>query len=340
MPFTEKTKYRLWLKVRVGKFLDTPENALTASIAGRTITVESERRQQPLSEASWLVIGCRDFETEDQAREFGEELRRAAHLAGLCTRMGVDAGDPGEDRTVSWVNPEMLGIGRGKYRDLRLGSDVHGVVVLPDDGNTVFFRASQPTVTVLSSADHFVGALEEASLESDAGRSGSPSIRRAIRILNLAEMNEDPIAKVVLAVSTVEGLANDPPWTEGQSELIERAAVWLEQDHSDGEEAEQVINAIRQVRRESIRQRVKRLLEANNLSSVWDDWNKLYKRRSSLFHGRSKAGGERQGSHLEKTELHRLGQEATKLCARIVLSVAKREGIAVPDRARAHFGVE
>ena len=111
-------------------------------------------------------------------------------------------------------------------------------------------------------------------------------------------MNEDPIAKVVLAVSTVEGLANDPPWTEGQSELIERAAVWLEQDHSDGEEAEQVINAIRHVRRESIRQRVKRLLEANNLSSVWDDWNKLYNRRSSLFHGRSEAGGERQGSHL------------------------------------------
>ena len=336
----KKTKYRLWLKLRVGRSLATSENALTASIAGRTVTIESERRPQPLSEASWLVMGCRGFETEDQAWGFGEELRRAAHLAGLCARVGVDAGDPGEDRTLSWVNPEILGIGRGEYRDLRLGPDVHGIVVLPDDGNTVFFRGGRATGQARSSADHFVGALEEALSESDALRSGSRSIRRAIRVLNIAEINEDSIAKVVLAVSTVEGLANDPSWTDGQRELIESAAVWLERAHSDGEEARQVITAIRQVRKVSIRQRIRRLLAANDLSSVWPDWDKLYARRSRLFHGQTGVGGEQRGSHLEESDLHGLGQKAIKLCARIVLSMAKREGIAVPDRARVHFGVE
>ena len=40
--------------------------------------------------------------------------------------------------------------------------------------------------------------------------------------------SEDPIAKLVLAVSTTEGLATDQPWTDGQQELISGAAAWLE----------------------------------------------------------------------------------------------------------------
>ena len=61
---------------------------LTALIADRTVTIESENRGEPLSKTSWLVMSCRGFETEAQAREFGEELRRATHLAGLCNRLG------------------------------------------------------------------------------------------------------------------------------------------------------------------------------------------------------------------------------------------------------------
>ena len=64
---------------------------------------------------------------------------------------------------------------------------------------------------------------------------------------------------------------------------------------------------VRQVRKESIRQRIRKLLQANDLSSVWQDWNRLYKRRSDLFHGRSEEGSEHRGSHLEKSQLARAG---------------------------------
>ena len=332
----EKTKYRLWLKFRVGKSLNTEDGALTASIAGRTVTIESEDRGKPLSKTSWLIMNCRGFETEAQARQFGEELRRATHLAGLCNRMGVDAGDPAEDRTMSWLNPEVF---RRLNPDKRLAPDVHGIVILPDDGNNVFARG-RANAQVLSNTGHFVRSLEECLPEDKALRSGPPSIRRAIRVLNLAEINEDPIAKLVLAVSTIEGLATDPPWTDEQQKLIESAAVWLEGARGDGEEAMQVLEAIRQVRRESIRQRIRKLLQANDLSNVWRDWDRLYKRRCGLFHGRSEAGSEHRGSHLEESTLSELGQEAIKLSARIVLSMAKREGLAVPGRAKVHFGVD
>ena len=332
----KKTTYRLHLKFRVGKSLGTEDSSLTASIAGRTVTIESEDRGQPLSETSWLVMSCWGFETEDQARVFGEELRRATHLAGLCNRLGVDARDPGEDRTLSRLNPKLF---RSMNPEKRLAPDVHGIVVLPDDGKNVFSHA-RANVQVLANTGHFVRSLEECLPENGPLRSGSPSMRRAIRVLSLAEIAEDPIAKLVLAVSTIEGLATDPPWTDGQRVLIDSAAEWLERAHGDREEAIQVLEAIRHVRRESIRQRIRKLLQSNDLSNVWRDWDRLYTRRSSLFHGRSEEGTEHRGSHLEESSLRALGEEAIKLCARIVLSMARREGIPVPGLAKVHFEVE
>ena len=336
----KKIRYRLWLKLRVGKALATKKTTLTASVAGREVVIESESESQPLKEASWLLIGCRGFEAEDDARNFGEKLRRAAHMAGLCARVGVDAGDPGENRTVSWFNPEVLRESGALDPDKRLGPDIHGLLVLPDDGKTVFLRMGMPTASVRSNAGDFVRALQDALSESDEPGGDSPSIRRAVRVLNLAEMNTDPIAKMVLAVSTVEGLAADPPWTDAQQGLIEGAAAWLERTHRDGEEVGQVTKAIREIRRGSIRQRIRKMLDSNDLSDLWLDWDALYGKRSRLFHGGRTAGSEERGDHLAESELNVLGQEALTLCGRIVLSMAKREGIPVPSRAGVHFGVE
>ncbi len=336
----EQCGYRLWLKFRIGKPLHSEEPLLTASIAGRSVMIESEGGRQPLSKASWLVMGCRGFETEDLARRFGEALRRAVHLAGLCARVGVDAGDPGEDRSLSWLNPEAIPAEiRRRYPERRVGPDVHGIVILPDDENTLFLKLRAEAVA-RSNAEYFVEALEQALPDGDVRPQGSPSIRRAIRLLNLAEMNEDPIAKAVLAIATVEGLSVDPPWTDDQAKLIEDAADWLEVAHADEESAGQVIEAIRRVRKESIRQRIRKLLAVNDLSGLWRAWDRLYARRSNLLHDRSTAGGEARGTHLEQSELHNFGHEATTLAAQIVLSIAKRNGMLVPGRAKVHFGVE
>lgn len=131
----KKVPYRLWLKLRVGTALATQEVALTASLAGREVTIKSERSE----------------------------------------------GDP-------IVSPGAMGVG------------------------------------VASSGKR---------------------MRRAVRVLNLAEMNKDPIARVVLAISTVEGLAADHGWTERQKELITDAADWLERAHGGEEATGQVIEAIR-----------------------------------------------------------------------------------------------
>ena len=177
------------------------------------IRIESETKSQPLSKATWWVIGCRGFDAEGDAREFGQRLRRAVHLAGLCARVGVDAGDPGEDRTVSWLSPQFVRESGALDPDTRIGPDIHGLLVLPDDGKTLFLRM-RATGTVRSNAGNFVQALQEAFPESDVSGDDCHSIRRAVRVLNLAQMSTDPIAKVVLSVSAIEGLATDPSWTD------------------------------------------------------------------------------------------------------------------------------
>lgn len=336
----EKVPYRLWLKFRVGKTLATEEVALTASVAGREVRIKSERQSQPLSKASWLLAECRGFETEEAAWTFGEELRRAVHLAGLCAKVGTDAADLGQDRTASWVNPEALRRIGALDPDARLGPDIHGILVLPDDGNTLFVRFGQANLTVRSNADDFVRALEEAFPKPEASGTEGPAIRRAVRVLYLAEMNNDPIAKIVLSISTVEGLAAGPSWTERQKELIANIADWLEREHGGEEATEQVIEAILRTRHTSIRQRVRNMLAANGLLPLWEEWEALYLKRSRLFHDSGGDTGEQRGDHLEEPELHTVAQEAMTLCGRIVLSLAKRGGIAIPSRASVHFGVE
>ncbi|MCY3678945.1 MAG: hypothetical protein OXH66_15380 [Gemmatimonadetes bacterium] len=336
----EKRKgYRLRLKFRVGQALATEETALTAAVAGREVTIESGQ-SKPLSEASWLLIECRGFETEDDARDFGEGLRRAVHLAGLCVRVGVDAGDPGEDRTVSWVNEDFLRRRGVLDPDTRIVPDIHGILVLPDDGNALIFGMGQAELTVRSNADGFVRALEEAFPGSDVSGGDFSSIRRAIRVLSLAEMSTDPIAKIVLAISTIEGLATDPSWTDEQKQMIESTVAWVERTHDDGEETRQIVEAIRKIRHRSIRQRIRKMLASNDLSDLWQDWEDLYSKRSQLYHGKDSSDAEGRGDHLTESELHALGQEAMKLCVKIVLSMAILEGISVPSQASVHFGVE
>ena len=178
----EKIKYLLRLKLRVGKPLATEESTLTVSVANTTVTIKSDINSEPLSKATWLVFQSRGFETKDDARGFGERLRRAVHLVGLCARVGVDAGDPGDDRTLSWVNPEILHNG-GLVANTRIGPDVHGIVVVPDDEKNLFVRMGPASVNVRSNADDFVQALVEALPERDVSGSDFPYQIHVVRYI-------------------------------------------------------------------------------------------------------------------------------------------------------------
>lgn len=320
--------YRTRLKVRIGKSLSTSATSLKAQFSDRDVTVKSNKPDQPLREASWLVIAAHGFDTECKARKFGEKLRRAAHMAGLCTLVGVDGRALGDDRTTthfSAAGQEWLRSRGALQANEQLIDDIHGLTVLPDDEN---IRVVDATAAgrVLHDARDFIIAIEEAVTEAV-----SQDVEHAIHVLNLAYINQSPLAKVVLAVSSIEALAQtNDTWTPHQRQIIDRAIEYVEAEFADGDGAHEVAVAIRRMHQYSLRQQAKQLMAKHDLMALWRDWEDVYGRRSSLFHG---------GANREHGDVVEFAGHALKVCGTIVLSIAQRQGAVLPTSARVHFGV-
>ena len=299
-----------------------------ANFKGREIVLSSARDNESLGEAWWLVIGARGFATETEAREFGEELRCATQLAGLCTFVGVDGRSCGDDRPQAGFSPEgekWLRELRGLQPEHRLLPDVHGLSIAPADQETQFMSMNA-TGELAHDPEEFIRSIEEATAK------GVPdNVMRAIRVLNHAQITKSPLAQVVLAISSVEALsAVNAGWSDSQIEMIEHAKNWITSKFGDADEAREVGEAISKVRTQSLRQEAKQLLKENGLMAYWQEWNQVYKRRSDLFHGRT--GG-------DERDVVELGQDAVMICGKIVLSIARRAGAVLPMAARTRFNL-
>ena len=273
-------------------------------------------------------MSSRGFANEREAFEHGEQLRSAAHLAGLCTSVGVDGRALGEDRTTTHIGAageELLrSLGVQKAGE-KVVDDVHGLIVMPDDENIRIF-AAEARGHATHDSRKFILAIEEA-----ATKGVSHEVEHAIHVLNQAHINESPLAKVVLTISSIEALSDqNKSWTPSQREIIDRATALVHTEFTDSVAVREVTDAIRRMRPVSLRQQAKRLLEQYDLLTWWEDWEDVYGRRSSLFHG---------GANREHGEVAELAADAMKVCARIVLSIAKRQGALLPTAAQVHFGV-
>ncbi len=302
------------------------------------MTIKSEGESQlPLSEVDWLIFESSGFKTEEEGRIFGEKLRQALHMAGVCCRVGLDARNYGDNQKLSDVNPEIISAIYGESCNVL--PDVHGITVFRDDNDFIPPIQGCANLKGGRNADIFTQVLQEIFSKNSENVSGSESIQMAIRVLNLADASSDSIAKLVLSVSTVEGLAKEPKWTTEQTNRIDWIVESIENGHEDIEGAEMVISAIKEIRsRVSVGRRVKHLWNHHNLSELLPEWDKIYKKRSRLFHRDSK--GNAPAGNLEDSELCALSEDAFKLCTTIILTIAYQSGIFVPQRAATSFDLK
>ena len=297
--------FRLYLQVRIGKALRTDEAFLTTDLEGREVRIRASLGPS-ISKAEWLVFEARGFPTESEAHTFGERLRANVELAALCSSPGVDTG---LDEVLGWVHEEY-GRPAGRLKPhQRRGPDVHGLLILPDDDNTVFSR-SRAKGTTVSSLERFLAALRDLA---DQPSITEPALALSVRLLNLARINAEPRARIVLAVSAVESVAGDENWSAEQRDLIDKLAAGI----ADPE----VKDAVERMHRISIRQGIRRVLRCNRLDHLWKEWDDLYKRRSRLFHG---------GGEFTNQEIGELASTATQLCDEIIFGIIKQQGIKLP----------
>ena len=300
----ETSGFRLRLQAQIGRTLTTDQTVLTTSLAGKEVTIRS-RDGKPLSGTEWIVLEARGFPTEPEARVFGERLRANVQLAALCSHLGADTG---LDNVLSqfYVDPP----------NRRSMPEVHGLSVFPDDDSLSFPTATAKATPILDPA-LFLGAMRELAEQSSIVES---TVALPVRLLNLAFINPQPLARIVLAVSAVENVAEDEDWTSEQHALIKNLATEIEDP--------EVKEAVKRMRKISIRQGIKRVLSRNSLGHLWGEWDDLYERRSRLFHG---------GREFTKQEAQKLASDALRLCGKIILTIVKRNGITLPSVASEKF---
>lgn len=309
--------WRIRLRFRTGKALNTDDTERWLEIASRPVRLSSLKDGQPLKEARWLVMGATGLRSEPEAREFGEHLKLAMAFSSLCCRLGVDLG---HDLPTSV--PGSVLIDAFRERDgTEVRANVHGLDVFPDDRPTRFF-VMEADVSVLASAERFLAHVEWAApLLPEA----LPNTRHAITLLNAALMSMEPLSRLALAISAVEMLGQGEQWSRGQRGLLERLACAADSaDDVDPAEAAEVADAIRRsTHRLGLRQGVLRVLDALDLDHLKSEWDAVYGKRSGLFHGTLR---------LTQGEVSQIADEAFTLCARIVLAAAEAEGAPSPDR--------
>ena len=284
--------FDLRLQVKIGRYLTTDETVLTTSFAGKSVTIKS-RDEGELSKTEWLIFEAREFATKAEALDFGERLRTNVQLAGLCSRLGTDTK---QEPTLREYNPSALVSATAGYPYVKAN-------LAPP-----IFRL-----------EHFLSAMETFSQQPPLE---DPTLLLSVRLLNLAFINPEWLAQVVLSFAAVEVLAKDQKWSEEQ-----RARLRTIADETQDPEVKEAIERLHK-HKIGVRQGIKRVLQTHQLEHLQKEWNKSYDLRSALFHG---------GKHLSEEEQSAF-HGAVKLCARIVLGVLKQRGFALPRVATIHFG--
>ena len=308
--------YRARLRVRLRKRLHSEAISRLLEVGGREVTVRPQAANTAFHGDDWLVFHAGGFSSEDEARGFGERLSMVVELTGLSLMSGVDVGG---NRPALWMNEDWarsLGIIEPHER---MFPNVHGLSVVPDSDH-VRFPVAQINAHVHEVADLFFDTLTEIGQSLPQRLSGCAE---GIRILNAALLSTHPLAQVALAISAVEALGQNEDWSEGQRNLLNALAEQVGAGSElSSKECEEIVGALRRgTHKIGLRQGVLRILRELNLSELRKEWDRIYGLRSGLFHGTSP---------FNEAETNVLAADAIRLCGRIIMTVAQREGIKPP----------
>lgn len=308
----ESDRFRIRLRARLGMALNCQEESVSFSIFDRDIKIKSDVKGQILKDSQWIVVDARGFQTEHEAGEFGEKISTLLQLAAMCCRIGIDAG---EGKPTAQMSEEFArACGMLGPRE-RLAPNVHGILILPDDERTRIpsFRASGVSRVSPRRLFECINAFSMNEcfnlLKSSHG----------VRLINRALMSNDPLSKIVLAISAVEALGQNETWSHEQRNLLRKLADEVESGCESEPDMLEVAEAIRRgLHRVGLRQGVMRELARLNLLYLKEDWDKLYAIRSAIFHGT------KEFSH---SDLGGFADETVNLCSKIVIAVVERDGV-------------
>lgn len=276
---TDSRTYRVRLRFKVEKRLNIKAPRHTIAVSGRETVLSAAIDQKNIDRSEWLVLNARGFATDDEARAFGAQLKLAVDAASVAARQGVDTGI---NAVTSAVSASVKTLVRQQH-DTIIRDNVHGLDVFVDDPRVRIFQMSADA-QLLKQPAPFLDDIDV--LINEVERATQPTIDM-IFLLNYALMRKDPVAQIVFAFSAVEMVGQMKKWSPAQIALLENlASIATTSTLGTQEERDAVAAAItKSIHPKGLRQGVIELLHALSLDHLKNDWDHLYKERSTLVHG-------------------------------------------------------
>ncbi len=307
---TESLVYRVRFRFRVRTKLNIPESRHSLTVEGREVVLSSPQPEDVvIRDSEWLLMNARGFQSEQEARDFGQKLRSALDVASAVTRLGLDSGVDSATASSSKLVKDQA-----REHGVILRDNVHGIDVFPDDPRVAVLSISA-SGSVLTTPTPF---LSDVGRLFDTAHQLSERGKKVVILLNYALMRADPVAQSVFALSAVEMLGQEEKWNATQKALITKlAAQAAAESDCTAEEREEVVEAVRKgLHKLSLRQGVLRLLASLGLRELREEWDAVYAQRSALVHGLDPKPG---------VTYDALAARTLSLCGRILLHVIARE---------------
>ena len=313
---TRPMTYRVRFRFRLQKQLHLAQKEYRFEIQGHEVVLSPQTTDLNISDSNWLVMNVRGFESEAEAKTFGQKLKSACELSSVATRLGLDSG----------IDLPTAGLGqlaRDRIREesgFHVRDNVHGIDVFLDDASVRIFSMSA-TGTVRAIPDRFLGDLDRLV---EACTPVSQKTKDMVLLLNYALLRSEPVAQIVFAFSAVEMLGQQETWSNDQKRIIDELVVAVQKTETGSvNEREEVTDAIKKsLHKLSLRQGVMRLLTSLNLSYLKKNWDKLYQERSSLVHGLAPKPG---------VDYSVFANKSINLCGHILLTAISRE---IPEASK------
>lgn len=307
--------WKVRLRVRLASKLETDEKVVKAKFQGRRLILTGRDRSKPIGNSQWVVFSANRFATIERAVEFGLALQAALSVAGVLTGLPIDVG---ADNQATGSFSEFI-----KERFAKDGQflidDVHGLDVYPDTV-TAFTMFGEATLSTTTSPDSWLSPI---SALSGAVAKLDDQARSASLLINAASMAGHPVAVIALCVAAVELLAAGERWNEAQSAWL--ATLPQHVANSPGltdDEKRELRHAVTSLNF-GPSEKNRRLIRRLGLNDITRRWNKLYGKRSHLFHG------VRRFPH---SDLVNTASEASELSKMIVVAyIEKQTGKVLSD---------
>ena len=247
------------------------------------VSLKGQIAGQPLNEARHFVLLGTGYPTEAEARNVGEFYEAAFMLALARVRVGADFGDRSAKSLFTSEGLKWL----EEQHSQRVLNDVHGLMVFPSEPKPQLaaFKAGTLRSASKNSFMQAFAAATTTNFEID------PRERLAFGIFNASFFQPTADSRFLLLVMAIEALIVPCPRSAESEAHVDRLISATKTAAIPKEERESMLGAIRWLRKESIGQAGRRLVESRLGTRQYDGrsapnfFTYVYQTRSNLVHG-------------------------------------------------------